>query len=210
MFTGIVEEVGKIITFNSDTLEIECSKVLEGSQIGDSICVNGVCQTVVSMGQNSFTTRLSETTRTITTFSTLKKGDIVNLERALTLSSRVGGHLVLGHVEAIGTVSRIVTLKEFYNVYIKYPQSIDSYIVQKGSITVDGISLTVAEVHNNELMLAIIPHTFNNTNLKTLKPNSFVNIETDILSKYVEKFLSRDNNKEKTVITEEFLRENGF
>ena len=130
MFTGIVEEVGKIITFNSDTLEIECSKVLEGSQIGDSICVNGVCQTVVSMGQNSFTTRLSETTRTITTFSTLKKGDIVNLERALTLSSRVGGHLVLGHVEAIGTVSRIVTLKEFYNVYIKYPQSIDSYIVQ--------------------------------------------------------------------------------
>ena len=210
MFTGITEEVGKIISFDNDTIKIECQKILEQIQTGDSICVSGVCQTVVDYNSNSFTARLSQTTRNITTFSNLHAGDYVNLERALTLSSRLGGHIVSGHVEGIGTITNINKLKDFYNIFIDIPQELVKYVVKKGSITVDGISLTVAEISNNNIMVSIIPHTFLNTTFKT-NPK-FVNIETDILSKYVEKILSTNNNinSSKSTIDEEFLKANGF
>lgn len=207
MFTGIIEEIGQIIKSYSDTIEIKCSKVLEGTKIGDSICVNGVCQTVDKLSKTSFTTRLSKTTREITTFSQLKTGDEVNLERALTLDTRLGGHLVSGHVEGIGKIIKTEKLSDFYNVYIKIPENIEKYVVNKGSITIDGISLTVANIENCVIMIAVIPHTYCNTTLKN--SNQHVNIETDILSKYVEKFLSTNNNIKKGIDID-FLTENGF
>lgn len=208
MFTGIIEEIGQIKTIKNEDIEISCSKVLQDTKIGDSICVNGVCQTVTKLFENSFTAKLSQTTRNISTFGNLKSGDYVNLERALTLSSRLGGHIVSGHVEGVGKIVKYEKLEEFYNLYIEIPKELEKYIVKKGSITIDGISLTVADINNNIVIVSVIPHTYDNTNLKY--KNNFVNIETDILSKYVEKFLSTDNNSVKTVITEDFLRENGF
>lgn len=209
MFTGIIEEVGEVLNYNSDKIEIKCSKVLEDTKIGDSICVNGVCQTVVKMTGNSFSARLSQTTRNITTFSDVKIGVKVNLERALTLNSRLGGHVVLGHVEGIGKIKRTEKLSEFYNIFIEVPKDVEKYLVKKGSVTVDGISLTVADINGKEIMVSVIPHTFENTNLKYNYEK--VNLETDILSKYVEKFLSTGNNSNiKTVIDEQFLIDNGF
>lgn len=208
MFTGIIEEVGIIKSYTSDKIEIQCSKVLEGTQIGDSICVNGVCQTVISLSDSSFCARLSDTTKNISTFSDIKTGTPVNLERALTLSSRLGGHIVSGHIEGVGKVVKSEKLSEFFNIFIEIPQNLCKYIVKKGSITIDGISLTVADINNNTIMVSVIPHTFNNTNLKALP--QYVNIETDILAKYVEKFLLTGNNTSNIVIDEKFLRDNGF
>lgn len=208
MFTGIIEEVGEIKNYNSDTIEIACSEVLSETKTGDSICVNGVCQTVTKLTANSFTARLSETTRKITSFANIKTGTKVNLERALTLNSRLGGHIVSGHVEGVGKILKKEKLSEFYNIFIEIPQNLTKYVVKKGSITLDGISLTVADIEENIVMVSVIPHTYENTNLKY--NYDFVNLETDILAKYVEKFLSTDNNNVKTVIDEQFLRDNGF
>lgn len=202
MFTGIVEETGiiKRISHTSSgvDMEIECSKVLEGTQIGDSIAINGCCQTVVSMSQNSFCVNVSRETLAVTTFKTLKSGAVVNLERALTPSTRMGGHIVQGHIDC--------TAKYLGNMTFEIPQEESRYVVYKGSITIDGVSLTVAKIENNIFSIAIIPHTLENTNLKYLKTGDIVNIETDILGRYVEKFLSTKNNN----ITEDFLKENGF
>ncbi len=200
MFTGIVEEIGFIRSFDGKTLVIECSKVLENTKLGDSIAVDGCCQTVVSIDKNSFCADVSAETAEITTFKYFKKGQRVNLERALTPSTRIGGHIVQGHVDGIA--------KYLGNMSFEVPEELDKYIVYKGSITVNGISLTVAKIENNIFDVAIIPHTLQNTNLKDLKYGDFVNIETDILGRYVEKFLSTQNNGSK--INENFLKENGF
>ena len=205
MFTGIVEEIGKIKSFDGKKLVIECSNVLDGTKLGDSIAINGCCQTVVDLMSNYFSADVSSETLRIT--KGFKTGERVNLERALTLSSRLGGHIVTGHVEGVAVVKKIEMLSEFYNLYFEIPQALKKYVVSKGSITLNGISLTVAKIDNCNIMTAIIPHTFENTNLKHLQCGDFVNLETDILSKYVEKFLSTGNN---SVIDENFLRENGF
>lgn len=198
MFTGIVEETGKVKNFNGRELVIECKKVLKNTQIGDSIAIDGCCQTVVNITSNSFTADVSSETFSITTFKNFKTGQIVNLERALTPSTRIGGHFVQGHVDG--------TAEYLGNMTFKVPENIAKYIVYKGSITVNGISLTVAKNENNTFSAAIIPHTLENTNLKYLKTGDLVNIETDILGRYVEKFLYSQNNN----ITEDFLKENGF
>lgn len=212
MFTGIIEETGKIKSFqrnsNGATLEVEADIVLENTKIGDSISVNGVCQTVVSMDTNSFKVRVSDETLNVTTFEFLKLSDIVNLERALTLNSRIGGHIVSGHVDCKGKFTHIERLSEFYNLEFEIPKNQTKYVVKKGSITVNGISLTVADISDNKFRVAIIPHTFENTNLKNLKMGDFVNIETDILGKYVEKMLLSKDNDSKISMT--FLQENGF
>lgn len=212
MFTGIVEEIGKIKSFkkglNGAELEIECSKVLCDTKIGDSIAVNGVCQTVTQLLKSSFKVQLSDETLNITTFNNAHSGDIVNLERALTLSSRLGGHIVSGHIDCIGKFLNKQKLSGFYNLTFEISKSQQKYVVYKGSITINGISLTVAELSGNIITVAIIPHTFENTNLKTLKNGDFVNIETDILGKYVENFLSVTDNKKD--ISMDFLIENGY
>lgn len=196
MFTGIVEEIGKIKSFDGKRLVVECSKVLKETKLGDSISINGCCQTVVSMSSNSFSADVSAETLRVT--KGFKTGENVNLERALTPQTRMGGHIVQGHVDG---VARYLGEMRF-----EVPKELDKYIVYKGSIAVNGVSLTVSRNEGNTFCVAIIPHTLENTNLKDLKTGDLVNIETDILGRYVEKFLStKDNN-----LTEDFLKENGF
>ena len=208
MFTGIVEEIGIVKKINNETLTIKANKVIEDVKIGDSILVNGVCETVTSFDSDSFTVNISPETFKVTTFSSLKSGEIVNLERALTLNSRLGGHIVSGHVDCRGQCVSIEKLSDFYNITFEIPEEFKKYIAQKGSVTINGISLTIAETYENIFKIAIIPHTLNNTNLKNLQTNDFVNIETDILAKYIEKMLSVEDNKRE--ISMEFLADNGF
>lgn len=197
MFTGIVEEIGLIKNFDGKTLTIECSKVLEGSIIGDSIAVNGCCQTITSIGKNFFCANLSEETLRLT--KPFKAGQNINLERALTPTTRMGGHIVQGHIDGCA--------KYLGNSRFELPTELMKYVVYKGSITIDGVSLTVSKAEQNIFEVALIPHTLQNTNLQYLKTGDMVNIETDILGRYVEKLLSTQNNSN---ITENFLKENGF
>ena len=210
MFTGIIEEIGKVLKFerheNNAVLTVECKKILDGIKIGDSISVNGVCQTVVKFDNTSFSAELSKQTLDVTNFSSLKTGEFVNLERALMPSSRMGGHIVQGHVDKTAELLKIEKLDEFYNMYFETDET--RLIVPKGSIAVDGISLTVADVNDTCFEIAVIPHTYQNTNLQYLKIGDTVNVETDILGRYVEKFLSPNDNKSN--ITMEFLAENGY
>ena len=197
MFTGIVEEIGYIKSFDGQRLVVECSKVLEGTQLGDSIAIEGCCQTVVNITGNTFSADVSSETLKIT--KGFKTGARVNLERALTPETRMGGHIVQGHVDGVA--------KYLGDMTFEVSQELDRYIVYKGSITVNGVSLTVARNANNTFSVAVIPHTLANTTLQDLKYGDSVNIETDILGRYVEKFLSSKNNSN---ITEDFLKENGF
>ncbi|DAA96098.1 TPA: riboflavin synthase [Candidatus Gastranaerophilales bacterium HUM_9] len=206
MFTGIIEEIGEISSITKSTITIKSKTVLEDAKLGDSIAVNGVCLTIVNLKKDEFTANVSEETFKITNFSELKSGDFVNLERALSLSSRLGGHIVTGHIDTVGEIVSIIDKNEFYDLSVKFDKNFENYVVKKGSITINGISLTIADINNNTVSVAIIPHTFNNTILKTLKSKDSVNIEFDILAKYVEKNLSTKNNS----ITMNFLEENGF
>jgi len=214
MFTGIVEETGIIKSFNSLSngakLVIECKKILSDINIGDSICVNGVCQTVTEYNESSFTVMLSDETLNITNFSSAKQGDYVNLERALTLNTRLGGHIVSGHIDCTGKLVSVEKISDFYNLKFEIPLNMTKYVIYKGSVTINGISLTVAEINDNIFTVAIIPHTYKNTVLKYLKHGDNVNIETDILAKYVEKLLGLNDNGTKNNISMEFLKENGF
>jgi len=197
MFTGIVEEIGFIKSFDGSRLVVECSKVLENSQIGDSIAIDGCCQTIISMTENTFCTDVSSETLRIT--KGFKSASYVNLERALTPQSRMGGHIVQGHIDGAA--------KYLGDSRFEIPENLEKYVVYKGSISIDGVSLTVASIENNIFSVAIIPHTLEKTTLKNLKAGDLVNIETDILGRYVEKFLSVKNNSN---ITMDFLAENGF
>ncbi len=212
MFTGIIEETGSIKNFEikSDNAEIvvECSKVLDGTKIGDSISIDGVCQTVVNLSENSFTAEVSKETLNVTNFLELKSGDKVNLERALTLNERIGGHIVSGHVDGVAEFVSAVKNNDFYEMSFKVTNELSRYIVKKGSITLNGVSLTVAEIQNNAIKIAVIPHTFENTNFQNLKNGQKVNVETDVFAKYIEKFLL--NERTTSMITEDFLKENGF
>lgn len=212
MFTGIIEEIGEVKSFvkdsNGATIVIGCKEVLKDAKLGDSIAVNGCCQTVVDLGQDFFSARISDETLDITTFSYLKSGDEVNLERALTLSSRLGGHIVSGHIDCVGKLVKKEQFTDFYNLGFEIPKSQEKYVVYKGSITINGISLTIAKIDENVFRVAVIPHTYNHTNLCHLKIGDSVNIETDILGKYIEKLLSAKDNSSR--ISLEFLQENGF
>ena len=212
MFTGIIEEIGVVKDFRtvSDNAEIsiECSKVLEDTKIGDSIAINGVCQTVISLSDNGFKAEVSKETLNVTNFSELKSGDKVNLERALTLNERIGGHLVSGHVDSVAKFVSAQKNNDFYDMVFKVNEETSRYIIKKGSITLNGISLTVADIKGTKVKAAVIPHTFENTNLSCLKQGQSVNVETDVFAKYIEKFLL--NERTTSIITEDFLKENGF
>lgn len=201
MFTGIIEETGRVINIiknsNSAKLKINCAKVLENISLGDSVAVNGVCLTAVNFGVDFFEADISYETLLKSSLKNISTGAVLNLERALTLSSRLGGHLVQGHVEATGILKNIIKYGEFYKVFIEYPNELDKYIVEKGSIAIDGISLTVINVVNNTFEVAVIPHTFENTNLKYRKNGDIINLETDIIARYVEKMILIENKDEK-------------
>lgn len=214
MFTGIVEEVGKVKAIGNGILQIEAAKVLEDVQLGDSIAVNGICLTVTSFSSHSFQADVMPETLKRTSLGELKLGSPVNLERALTLASRLGGHIVSGHIDGTG---RIVSLKDDKNAILMKIQaegSILRYIVEKGSVALDGISLTVVQVSNRDFTVSLIPHTRQATNLYAKGEGSLINIENDVVGKYVEKLLQPAENTvaatPKSSITLDFLRQNGF
>lgn len=217
MFTGIIEEIGTIKNINTNgvsaQLNIASNLVLEGTKIGDSIAVNGVCLTVTSLTSNSFTADIMAETLRRSNLGNLLPQSKVNLERAMIANGRFGGHIVSGHIDGTGTI--IETKPEGNAIWVKIKTSSEilKYIIQKGSITIDGISLTVAKITDQDFSVSIIPHTAENTTLLQKKVGEVVNLENDIVGKYVEKLLSFQNkNQEKpqSRITEEFLRQNGF
>lgn len=208
MFTGIVEELGKIRQITANQIEIECKIVLVDTKYGDSICVNGVCLTVTNISEKSFTADVSPETLRVSNFGDLKIGDYVNLERAMLAGGRFGGHIVSGHTDGCGKIIKIAQNSNFYTLEIELPQELSQYIIQKGSITVNGISLTVACINGNRVCAAVIPHTYQNTNLQYLHAECFVNIEVDMFAKYIEKFLSTRDNRSR--IDNDFLIKNGF
>jgi riboflavin synthase len=194
MFTGIIEELGTISAFKKINkgakIEILAPTILSDANIGDSIAVNGVCLTVVTKTRNSFVADLSDETLKLTSLKQLKLGSKVNLERPMQPQARFGGHIVQGHVDGIAKFIGANQVGEGYDVKIEFPVSLGKYIVHKGSITVDGISLTVATLTENTFEIAIIPHTWKNTNLATLSLGDEVNLEVDVIAKYVEKMLN--------------------
>lgn len=213
MFTGIIEETGKLegITPERDGLRLKISagKVLEGTDIGDSIAVNGVCLTVVEMGTGSFRVQAVRETVSKTTIAGWRTGMDLNLERAVTANTRLGGHLVQGHIDGLGTIDSISDRSGEVQVKISAGREIMRYVVKKGSICVDGISLTVADAGDDNFELAIIPHTWKNTNLHNRRSGDKVNLETDIIARYIEKLMNFDR-KQGGGLTEEFLRSAGF
>lgn len=208
MFTGIIEELAKIRKITKDRITIECKTVLDDIKLGDSIAMNGVCLTVTEIFSDGYSADISPETFDVTTLGRLSNGDYVNLERALPANGRLGGHIVSGHIDGVGKFLSCKKDGGFYNLEFLLPENVAKYTVHKGSIAINGISLTIAEAKENTVKVAIIPHTFENTNLKYLKSGDFVNIETDVLARYVEKFLSTRDNKSGINLT--LLQENGF
>lgn len=191
VFTGIVEECGTVLDVLkngvSGSVQIQASTVLEGTKTGDSIAVNGVCLTVTKLTKSSFTADVMAETFRRTNLGSLGKNSRVNLERAMVADGRFGGHIVSGHIDGTGVISRIKEEGNAVWIYISAPQSILNLIVEKGSVAVDGISLTVAAVSDKEFAVSVIPHTRENTALSGKKTGAVVNLENDIIGKYVQK-----------------------
>jgi riboflavin synthase len=184
MFTGIVEELGSVAACESTRLRITASTVLEDVQLGDSIAVNGCCLTLVAQGPGWWEADVSEETLARTSLRTIAVGSPVNLERAVRLADRLGGHLVQGHVDGVGEIVQPVP-----DLQVRIPAALMRYVVEKGSITVDGVSLTVVAPTADTFTVAIIPHTAAVTTLGSRRPGDLVNIEVDVLAKYVERLL---------------------
>lgn len=215
MFTGIVEEIGEIVSVErgsrSAVLRIRCQRVLQGTRTGDSIAVNGVCLTVTSIGDSEYTADVMAETLARSSLGTLRPGSRVNLERAMPADGRFGGHIVAGHIDGTGTIREIRQDETAVWYTISAGPELLRYIVEKGSITVDGISLTVAEVGAEDFQVSTIPHTRSSTVLVDRKRGDIVNLETDIIGKYVEKLCAPEKLPEAgSPITMEFLTENGF
>lgn len=212
MFTGIIEEVGTVKSIEKNhrslLLKISAKKVISDLSIGDSIAVNGICLTATSFNHNSFSVDVMNESIVSTSLSTLKNGNLVNLERAMPANGRFGGHIVSGHIDGTGEI--ISTSKcGIATIYtIKTSPEILKYIIKKGSIAIDGISLTVLNVSKDNFEVSIIPHTSKNTILNFKKVGDVVNLENDLIGKYVEKlFLRSDDNSS---ITRDFLYKHGY
>ena len=231
MFTGIVEEMGTVRQIKkgraSAVLTIAADRVLEDAHIGDSIAVNGICLTVTSLGSGTFTADVMHETLRRTAFSRLAPGVRVNLERAMAADGRFGGHIVAGHVDGVGTITELRRDDNAIWYTFRADPGVLRYIVEKGSVTVDGISLTVADVGETSFSISAIPHTVAQTVLQDRKKGDPVNLETDIIGKYVEKLLyagaplqgrgsgsgdgaEAPSKKTSSGITREFLMKNGF
>ncbi len=215
MFTGIVEETGKIRSAQtggtSGRLDIEADIVIEGTKIGDSIAVNGVCLTVVELGTDGFTADVMPETAERSSLGKCRPGDKVNLERAMAADGRFGGHIVSGHIDGTGRIESLEDDGIAVWVSIRAEKALLKYIVEKGSVAIDGISLTVAYVDGDRFKVSVIPHTGEATMLLEKKPGDTVNLENDIIGKYVDKLMHfRDETGEESEITMDFLIENGF
>ena len=191
MFTGIVEEVGVVAKISDNGMTVRATKVTEDLKLGDSIAVNGTCLTAVSFDRTEFSVDLSPETMRRTSLGQLSVGGPVNLERALLASDRMGGHIVQGHVDGTGRVMSTKRDRDSTIFRIRVPKRLNRYIVEKGFVAVDGISLTVVKRGASSFTLAVIPYTLKNTNLASLSVGDRVNLEADILAKYVESLLDR-------------------
>ena len=212
MFTGIIEELG-VIGSSAGTeggvrLMVTASAVVDGTSEGDSIAVNGVCLTALDVGAAGFSADVSQETLDRTTLGNLAVGSRVNLERAVTPATRLGGHIVQGHVDGRGRFLSAEQKGDFRNVRIGFPPELARYFVYKGSIAIEGISLTIAKLNLSDLEIAVIPKTWDLTNLSTLRPGDEVNLEADVIAKYVERMLTA--GQVSTTITMETLAEKGF
>lgn len=210
MFTGIIEEVGKIKNIQGGTnykLTIAASKILEDIHLGDSIAVNGICLTVISWDNGSFTVDVMRETLERTSLHRLRAGSFVNLERALAANGRFGGHIVSGHIDGTGEIINIRRDANAVWYKIKTSEKIMEFIIEKGSIAIDGISLTVAKVDRSAFYVSVIPHTLENTILLRKKTGDIVNLENDIVGKYIKSFTDKNSN---STLCESFLKNNGF
>lgn len=193
MFTGIVEEAGRVISFELKAsawdLSIQAQTTLEDLAMGDSIAVNGCCLTVARFDSRGYGFDVLEETRRLTNFSALAPGALVNLERSLRFGGKVGGHFVTGHIDAVGTVEVLEPRGKDFYLSVRLPEGTGRYVVHKGSIAIDGISLTIAEVSDTSLAVWLIPTTMDVTNLREKRAGSPVNLEFDLLGKHVEKLL---------------------
>ena len=212
MFTGIVEEIGAVRSVTDGSIDIGAKLVLEGTKIGDSIAVNGVCLTVTTLRGDGFTADVMPETIRRSNLGTLRNGDGVNLERAMAAEGRFGGHIVSGHIDGVGTITNQRKEGIATWVTISAPPEILRYIVEKGSVAIDGISLTVAAVTDTDFSVSLIPHTGDATSLLQKKCGNQVNLENDIVGKYVERLMNTAgaSQKSESRITLDFLQENGF
>jgi len=185
MFTGIVEELGRLESLDGGRLRVAATRVIEDAAIGDSIAVNGCCLTVVASGDGWWEADVSDETISRTSLAGLQPGDGINLERAVKVSDRLGGHIVQGHVDGVGEVVDPVP-----DLRVKVPAGMTRYLVEKGSVTVDGVSLTVVDALDDGFTVAIIPHTADVTTLGAKRRGDLVNLEVDVMAKYVEKLMS--------------------
>lgn len=216
MFTGIIEATGKIskiqhsgqdaqITIHSDTLDFSDVK------LGDSIASNGVCLTVTALGANSFSADVSGETLNRTLFGSYQIGQRINLEKALLPTTRLGGHLVSGHVDGIALVSQVEKTGQSWQIYLQSQAELSRYIAEKGSVTIDGVSLTVNELTNEGFRLTIVPHTARETTIQSLKAGSKVHIEVDLLARYLERLLQgRQQAAPASAVTMNLLQQSGF
>ena len=215
MFTGIVEEIGKIQNVKRNTkssvLAIKCKKIFEDIHIGDSVSVNGVCLTVTTFNNEIFTADVMNETLSRSSLGNLKKGSYVNLERAMSVNGRFGGHIVSGHIDGTGKIVKIEKDDNAIWYTMTVEENLIKYIVEKGSIAIDGISLTVANVNGKNFSVSIIPHTAQETILSHRLVGDIVNIENDVIGKYVEKLITFEKSKKyESNITMDFLINNGF
>lgn len=219
MFTGIIEEIGKIVSIKkgakSAVLAIEGPLVLQDAKVGDSIAVNGICLTATTIAGNVFTADVMAETMRRTALGNLRVGSPVNLERAMAANGRFGGHIVSGHIDGTGTITDMRQEENAVWVTIATDASIMRYIIEKGSIAIDGISLTVAAVSEKDFQVSVIPHTRQETTLLTKKVGDLVNLENDVVGKYVEQLMRLDAREGKSSQSESrvdmgFLAEHGF
>ena len=212
MFTGIIEATGNIVsltptggdvrvTVNSSSLD------LSDVSLGDSIATNGVCLTVIELLKNGYAADISNETLSHTGFRHYRTGQIVNLEKAMLPTTRFGGHIVSGHVDALATVSKIMINGRAKDIWIQIPKELDRYIVKKGSICIDGVSLTVNDVNESEFKLTIVPHTAQETTLESLQSGSKVNLEIDVIARYMEKLMQPTQGKG---VTMDLLAKSGY
>ena len=216
MFTGIIEEIGKIKSIerhsNSIKLSVFARKIMSDMHIGDSISTNGICLTVTTFDENSFTVDVMPETMMMTNFRNLKVNDYVNLERALSVNGRLGGHIVSGHIDGVGTIIKKYNDDKSIRMSFSTTSEILELVVKKGSIAVDGISLTVTDVDSASFSVSIIEHTQGETTLTSKKIGDTVNLENDVIGKYVQKIFvgTRDVTSENKGVSLDFLESNGF
>jgi riboflavin synthase len=215
MFTGLIEEIGIVqsirINGESAAINIAANSITKDLKVGDSVNTNGACLTVTSFSSSGFTVDAVAETMRRTNLSKLKSGDKVNLERALQLSDRLGGHMVSGHIDGTGTITQMNPEGNAQIVTIETVPEIIKYIIEKGSIAIDGISLTVMTVNKSSFKVAIIPHTSHETTLISKKTGNTVNLECDMVGKYIERFLNlKEDKNSESKIDMGFLREHGF